>query len=129
VVNKGLPGDVGAAASKPAGTHLSAAITDENESAGHAGYLTQGDVLQSLAPVMQVRADYFRIRTCGEALDTTGKVIARAWCEAYVQRTPDYVDPTDPVHFKYDELTASANKTFGRKFQIVSFRWLNQNEI
>ena len=129
VVNKGLPGDVGAAATKPTGNHFSATITDENESAGHAGYLTQGDVLQSLAPVMQVRSDYFRIRTCGEALDASGKIVARAWCEAFVQRTPDYVDAKDPVHFKYDELTSEINKTFGRKFQIVSFRWLNKNEI
>lgn len=129
VANKNLPSDVGAAASKPVGNHFSAAITGENESAGHAGYLTQGDVLQSLAPVMQVRSDFFRIRTCGEALDTSGKVIARAWCEAYVQRTPDYIDPQDPVHFKSAELTSNANQTFGRKFQIVSFRWLNHNEI
>jgi Tfp pilus assembly protein PilX len=128
-VNMGLPSDVGGTATKPNGSQFSAAVTGENEAAGNAAYLTQGDVLQSLAPLMQVRADYFRIRTCGEALDSSGKVIARAWCEAYVQRTPEYVDPEDPAHFKYGELASDSNKRFGRRFEIVSFRWLNQSEI
>jgi len=77
----------------------------------------------------QARSDYFRIRAVGESLDRTGKVVARAWCEAYVQRTPEYVDSTDPVHFRHAELGSSANRTFGRKFQIVSFRWLNPEEV
>jgi len=129
VTNKSLPTDIGGTSSKPEGSQFSAAITGENEAAGHAAYLTQGDVLQSLAPVMQVRSDYFRIRTCGEALDAAGKVTARAWCEAYVQRSPAYVDPTDPPHLKYDELTSKSNRIYGRQFQIVSFRWLSQSEI
>jgi hypothetical protein len=88
----------------------------------------QGDVLQSLAPVLQVRSDYFRIRTCGEALDATGKVIARARCEAFVQRTPGFVDPADPVHATSAELKTAPNQRFGRKYQIVSFRWLADSE-
>jgi hypothetical protein len=78
---------------------------------------------------MQVRSDYFRIRACGEAIDATGKVTARAWCEAYVQRSPSYLNPTDPAHLKLEELTSLPNRTFGRQFTIVSFRWLNQDEI
>jgi hypothetical protein len=94
-VNSGLPSTVGKTATQPTGNQFSAAVSDENSSVGSASYLMQGDVLQSLAPVLQVRSDYFRIRTCGEALDGNGKVIARAWCEAYVQRTAEYVDSRD----------------------------------
>jgi hypothetical protein len=104
-------------------------VTDENLAVGGAAYVMQGDVLQSLAPILQVRSDYFKIRTCGEALDADGKVIARAWCEAHVQRTNAYVDPQDPAHTLPAGLTSAANKTFGRRYEIVSFRWLSASEI
>ncbi len=128
-INAGLPSTVGKAAVQPSGPQFSPAVVDENTAAGSASYLMQGDVLQSLAPVLQVRSDYFRIRTCGEALDANGKVIARAWCEATVQRTSDYVDPQDPGYRNPTELVGAANKTFGRRYEIVSFRWLSSSEI
>ena len=96
---------------------------------GSASYLMQGDVLQSLAPILQVRSDYFRIRTCGEALDASGKVTARAWCEAYVQRRSSYVDPQDQAYKSPGELSLAANQTFGRRYGIVSFRWLSPSEL
>ena len=123
-VNSKLPESVGAAAAKPTGAAFSNAITNESNTAGCASYLLQGDVLQSLAPLLQPRSDYFRIRACGEALDGSGKVIARAWCEAFVQRSPSYVDPIDPPHFALVDLKSDANRKFGRRYEIVSFRWL-----
>ena len=128
-VNAGLPSDVGKAANKPAGDSFNNAISGENQAVGYASYVMQGDVLQALAPAMQVRSDYFRIRTLGEALDAAGKVVARARCEAFVQRTPEYVDPQDSTHFTYNELKSKANQQFGRRYQIVSFRWLSDTEI
>ena len=128
-VNAKLPTDVGFPTSNPTGDHFSKAVTNENQAVGNASYLTQGDVLQALAPVLQVRSDYFRIRTCGEALDAAGNVTARARCEAFVQRTPEFVDPADPVHYTADELKTKSNQLFGRKFQIVSFRWLSDSEV
>jgi hypothetical protein len=104
-------------------------MNGESSAAGNAGYLQQGDILQSLGPILQARSDYFRIRTCGEALDSTGKVLARAWCEAYVQRNSSFTDPTDLAHTKPAVLNSNVNRAFGRRFDIVSFRWLNQNEI
>ncbi|OYV04751.1 MAG: hypothetical protein CFE26_15215 [Verrucomicrobiales bacterium VVV1] len=74
-----------------------------------------------------VRGDTFIIRTYGDSRDGSDKIQARAWCEAVVQRTPEYVDPSNPP-----EAAASltpVNTTFGRKFSIVSFRWLSQTEI
>jgi hypothetical protein len=124
-VNAKLPADVGVPARKPVGSAFSNAITGESNAAGSASYLLQGDVLQSLAPVIQPRSDYFRIRTCGEALDGNGKVIARAWCEAFVQRGSAYVDPTEQAWLASTELKSEANRKFGRRYEVVSFRWLH----
>ena len=123
-VNSKLANSVGAPAAKPPGSAFSPAITNESNTAGSASYLLQGDVLQSLAPLLQPRSDYFRIRACGEAVDGSGKVIARAWCEAFVQRAAVYVDPVDPPHFAVADLQSAANRKFGRRYEIVSFRWL-----
>jgi hypothetical protein len=45
-----------------------------------------------------------------------------------VRRTRDYVDPSDAP-----EITtlpkAATNLTFGRRYQVVSFRWLTDAEI
>lgn len=128
-VNNDLPSSIGKPAVVPPGAQFSAAVTNENQSVGSAAYLMQGDVLQSLAPILQVRSDYFKIRACGEALDVDGKVIARAWCEALVQRTSDYLDPQDSSYQKATELVAAMNKTFGRHYEIVAFRWLSHSEI
>ena len=98
-------------------------------STGIPGWLTQADVLQVIGPSIAARSDTFRIRTYGEALSQDGKtVLAKAWCEAVVQRLPQYIDPTNPPTDRATTLTA-LNKLFGRKFQIVSFRWLSSNEI
>lgn len=128
-VNAGLPGSVSdQPASKPTGP-FSDAINGEGQAVGQAGYLMQGDVLQSLGPVLQARSDYFRVRAYGEALDSGGKVIARAWCEAFVQRGAGYVDPAELPETHVNVLTKLANKIFGRRFDLISFRWLAPSEI
>jgi hypothetical protein len=95
---------------------------------GIPGYLTQADVLQSLAPVITCRSDTFTIRGYGEAKDASGKVIARSWCEAVVQRTPEFVDPSDSA----DTVLAAVspvNQVFGRRFELISFRRVPSAEI
>ncbi len=96
---------------------------------GSSAYVDQADVLRQFAEQLTPRGDTFVIRTYGDALDKNGKVIARAWCEAVVQRTPNYVDDQDEDHTKAADLTSDANKRFGRSFYIYSFRWLNSSEI
>ena len=94
------------------------------------GWLTQADVLQAIGPVIAARSDTFRIRTCGEALSADGKtVLARAWCEAIVQRVPEFIDPADPPFARLANLKSELNKRFGRRFTLTSFRWLSANEI
>jgi hypothetical protein len=128
-VNAGLSSSISdQPATKPTGP-FSDAVNGESQAVGQAGYLMQGDVLQSLGPILQARSDYFRVRAYGETRDASGKVIASAWCEAFVQRGAAYIDPTDRPETRLDVLTTPTNKTFGRRFELVSFRWLSPNEI
>ena len=97
---------------------------------GSAAYIDQADVLRSFAAQLTPRGDTFVIRTYGDALDAQGNIEARAWCEAVVQRVPDYVDTTNEPYLKQaDTNLTTANKTFGRQFKIISFRWLNSSEV
>ncbi len=97
-------------------------------STGIPGWLTQADVLQVIGPSINNRSDTFRIRAYGESLDAAGNTLAKAYCEAIVQRLPNYVDPTNSPSERGGELT-NLNKTYGRQFSIVSFRWLSPQEI
>ncbi len=97
-------------------------------STGIPGWLTQADVLQVIGPVISVRSDTFRIRAYGEVLDSSGKVAAKAWCEAIVQRTPEFVEPSNAPETRPSNLNP-INAKFGRRFSVVSFRWLNSDEI
>ena len=90
-------------------------------------HVMQADFLTTIGPQLTVHSDTFRIRAYGEAHDKSGNTTARAWCEATVQRTPEYTDSTLPA---YEIPTPNTpNQTFGRRFQITSFRWLNKSEI
>lgn len=96
--------------------------------AGAPSILTQGDLLMPLASVITVRGDTFRIRAYGESLNPDGSAAARAWCEAVVQRLPEYVDPSDEPELAEADLN-DVNKRFGRRFVITGFRWLSPEEI
>jgi hypothetical protein len=91
--------------------------------------LSQGDIMKALAPVITVRGDTFVVRGYGESRNLKGEVIAKAWCEAVLQRVPQFVDPTDSVDTAIDQLKSTANKMFGRRFEILSFRWLSPKEV
>jgi hypothetical protein len=93
---------------------------------GAPAWLTQADILQSLGPVLSARSDSFVIRTYGDAVDPSGAITARAWCEAVVQRTPD---PLDPDESGLNPRQAGSAGDFGRRFVITSFRWLSEEEI
>ena len=93
------------------------------------GSLSQGDVLSAIGSHITVRGDTFSIRCYGDSTDKkTGKILARAWCEAVVQRLPGFADPSDAPEMETAQLKP-ANAAFGRRFEIVSFRWLSSDEI
>lgn len=92
-------------------------------------FLTQADLLTSWAPFLQARSDTFVIRAYGESINpVTGEIEARAWCEAVAQRTPDYVDLGENPE-AWEMSLGPTNSEFGRRFSIVSFRWLTPADI
>ncbi|MBW8780618.1 MAG: hypothetical protein JF599_01845 [Verrucomicrobia bacterium] len=96
------------------------------------GWLTQADLLQVLGPVLSARSDTFLVRTYGDVKNpVTGNVTGRAWCEAVVQRMPEYTDASSAGNQAYDAMTAltTNNLKLGRRFKVVSFRWLGPNDI
>ncbi|GAA5483300.1 hypothetical protein [Haloferula sargassicola] len=107
-------------------TRLEQTLKPASKAWGAPGFLTQADLLQAIGPVLSVRSDTFVVRAYGEALDAAGKVTARAWCEAQVQRTPV---PIAPDADGLDSDDQGEPQDFGRRFDVVSFRWLNPDEV
>jgi hypothetical protein len=100
-----------------------------NTGLGMSGWLTQQDILRPLAPIMTTRSDTFRIRSYGQYKNAaTNEIEGQSWIEAIVQRIPDYIDANQEAWAKTDQLNA-VNSTFGRKFQVISFKWLNEEGI
>ena len=107
---------------------------------GIPGYVIQSDLLKPISNTLNVRDDTFRIRAYGEVKDDKGNVIAKAWCEAIVQRQTKYMDDSNDPEVPARKLNADGefednsdlseiNRKFGRKFRVMSFRWLNQKEV
>lgn len=95
---------------------------------GTPGYITQGDVLQVIGSGLVARSDTFTVRAYGESVDVNGTVLAKAWCEATVQRTPEPIDPDDITGMN-PRIPQDSEIDFGRRFEIISFRWLNADEV
>jgi len=91
------------------------------------GYLSQADLLTSLGPVLTPRSDTFTIRAYGDVQNpSTSAIEGRAWCEAIVQRLPDYMEPLNAWSLP---AAGTNNAKFGRRFRIISFRWLSAADI
>ncbi|GHC04154.1 hypothetical protein GCM10007047_21040 [Cerasicoccus arenae] len=85
-------------------------------------YITQGDIAAQRAELLTARSDTFLIRSFGDAVDPyTNEVAARAWIEAIVRRKPTLITEAAP------HLNATALNP--RKFEIVSWRWLDKSEV
>jgi hypothetical protein len=77
---------------------------------------------------MTTRGDTFIIRAYGSSnnnfSDDEGiKVI----CEATLQRFPDYVENIDEPYT--DQVSSNINAQFGRKFKIISFKWITLDDV
>ena len=97
------------------------------KSAGAPGYVKQGDLLTPLGPLIAVRGDTFTVRGYGDSRNNNGQILAKAYCEAVVQRVPEYLDRSDEA--SDPSPNSPVNQKFGRRFEIVSFRFLNKEEI
>ncbi len=116
---------------------------------GAPGNLLQSDLLQSLGPALATRSDTFTIRCYGDANVLEG-LPAKAWIEATVQRMPEFIDATNapetgasaprPMLISADpnlpgtpaalsRFITPVNHALGRRFKVISVRWLNQDDI
>ena len=113
------------------GAGLNSSIAVGGTPLGYASsFLTQQDVLTAIAPYLTTRSDTFVIRAYGDAVNPfdASEVVARAYCEAIVQRVhqkhstePDVGDPMT---------IAGANPgEYGRQFRVIAFRWMTGDEI
>ncbi len=110
------------------------------QASGFTGYLMQSDILQALAPVLSVRSDTFVIRSYGSSLDPlTQRPVAKAWCEAIVQRVPTPASMDSGLSDErnlftggnlFPETTPTNGMSLGsRSYKVVAFRWLNESEL
>lgn len=92
-----------------------------HQTLGLRGLLSQSDLLSELAPFMAVRGDTFTVRAYGECKNSITGTLSKAYCEAVVQRSSEPVEGGDDV--------VAPQSSFGRRFNIVSFRWLTPTEL
>jgi hypothetical protein len=79
-----------------------------------------------LGPALTARGDTFMIRSYGDSISpVTGNVVGKAWLETIVQRT---VAPVTPLGVTAPDKFTPSDR-FGRRFEIVSMRWLTEDEI
>ena len=112
---------------------------------GAPGSLLQSDLLQALGPALATRSDTFTIRCYGEANTPAGDS-GSAWMEVVVQRFPDFMDSIDAPETGNAAATSSSsspaspdpslrpkletvNQVLGRRFKVISMRWLRFDEI
>ena len=100
------------------------------------GYLIQSDVLASLGNILTVRDDTFTVRAYGCVRNDDGAILSQCWCEAVVQRSIDYVDPSDApqsgefsADLKHASRLSHLNQVFGRRFRVTSFKWLDHWDL
>jgi hypothetical protein len=113
---------------------------------GAPGNLLQSDLLQTLGSALATRSDTFTLRCFGEAVLPGGET-GVAWMEVVVQRTPEFIDRTNPAEtgssapkpLEFGAPTSAdaatnrnlslINHTLGRRFKVTSMRWLKTDEI
>ena len=107
--------------------------------------LLQSDILEAIGPALAGRSDTFIIRAYGEVTEMPGSISTKAgtWVEAVVQRTPEFIDASQPpeteVHDPLDvaknnstdpaKKLKSVNCALGRRFEILSVRFLSAKDL
>ena len=136
-LEQSLPlGDWTASAAGPKGDYLHPKAAEGSSTFGLPGWPRQADLLGRLAPILSVRDETFVVRAMGSVPVGNG-AFAKAWCEGVYQRSPEYVDARVPAHEAPlgdgppGSLTGErrVNVILGRRFHLVSFRWLDAKEL
>ncbi len=107
-----------------------AAIEDRPLMEGAPGFLTQADVLSKIGGKLNARSDTFMIRSYGNRIGPfTGSSEAESYFELVVQRVPEYLDSSGNTPDAEPESLNALNEDFGRRYEIVSQRWINKGDI
>lgn len=113
---------------------------------GNPATLTQSAILQRIGHLLTARSDTFKIRAYGDHKNAQGKILAKAYCEAIVQRFQEYHDSSntpdtspykwqlsaeEPLRGTWSRNTqlSELNHRYGRRYKVIQFRWLNPKEI
>ena len=110
---------------------------DTNDNRSHTGFgapgcLFQGDLLQALGPALASRSDTFVIRAHGDGATLAEASLrpASAVLELVVQRLPEYVDARNAPEVRpSDPSLRVVNRALGRRFKVVSARWLTPGTL
>lgn len=95
---------------------------------GAPGFLMQADVLSKIGSQLNGRSDTFTIRSYGSSTSMlSGTTETEGYFELVVQRTPEYVDSSE-ARYQAPPIIES-NQNFGRRYKIVSHRWIEKNGI
>ena len=129
-------GDWTASSAGPKGDYLHPKAAEGYSTFGFPGWPRQAEVLDRLAPVISVRDETFVVRAMGVSPTVNG-ASAKVWCEAVYQRLPEYVDASAPAHESplgdvpsvVSPNLRRPNVVLGRRFRLVSFRWLSPKEL
>lgn len=95
---------------------------------GAPGTLMQADILARIGAVLQARSDTFTIRSYGSVGDPN-QPQARAWSEVTIQRRPEYVASDENQPGDLPGNLSPVNLRLGRRYEIIAFRWLGEDEI
>ena len=107
-----------------------AAIEDRPLMEGAPGFLMQADVLSKIGGKLNARSDTFMIRSYGNSTEPfTGSSEAESYFELVVQRVPEYLDSSGNTPDTEPDSLNARNEDFGRRYEIVSQRWINKGDI
>jgi hypothetical protein len=107
-----------------------AAIEDRPLMEGAPGFLTQADVLSKIGGKLNARSDTFMILSYGNSTEPfTGSSEAESYFELVVQRVPEYLDSSGNTPDTEPDSLSPLNEEFGRRYEIVSQRWINKGDI
>jgi hypothetical protein len=99
-------------------------------SEGLSTFFMQADVLNKIGSMLHARSDTFTVRSYGSAQnEINGSVDSQAYYEITVQRLPTYLDASLDSWELPGEGALSLNNYFGRRYKIISERWLNVENI
>ncbi len=91
--------------------------------------ISPGTLAESLAPTATPRGDTFTILCRAEVFHPVSqKALGAACAEMRVQRKTAFFDDSQDAGTPYSEQNA-LNRAFGRRYEVVSFRWLPHDEL